>query len=325
MKVGYVHPYHSTGSPVYMSTMYYMKTLFQAVGPEQVSPHYETLSRSRRGLIFSGAYIGSIATISRMGGWEHNDWLRAMIWHHEMLFGLYIGFIETRHFTFFVGPKFSIFYNTYSNYEYQQLSNQWADTVEMIQNQHLQHTKEQLAYDGIDKEYEFVKKRALTNFLTNSKLKAEANFHHRATSMLNLIQFYENANLKTQMKDIAQGSVDKILAQVQDPVHAADIKRASFESALSGIRSGVMTYENDPILPLIESEMKDRLQRFQGLSLEEEGKLLQITDNQKTLVVENDRKLKNEFLGAAPSISHGSIKMSEKYKNYMNLVHSATH
>lgn len=34
MKVGYVHPYHSEGSPIYMSNLYFMKTLFQAVGPE---------------------------------------------------------------------------------------------------------------------------------------------------------------------------------------------------------------------------------------------------------------------------------------------------
>ena len=260
-----------------------------------------------------------------MGGWEHNDWLRAMIWHHEFLLGLYIGFIETRHFTFFVGPKFSVFYNVYSNYEYQQLSNQWADTVEMIQNKHLRHTKEQLEYERIDKEYEFVKKRALTNFLTNSKLNAEANFHHRSVSMLNLIQFYENANLKAQMREIAQGSVDKILQQVESPEHSASIKRSSFESALAGIRSGVMKYENDPILPLIQDEMQERLQKFQGLTAEEEGKLLSLTEDQKKLVVENDRKIKNEFLATAPAVSHGSLKMSEKYKNYMSMVHSATH
>ena len=106
MKTGYVHPYHTDGSPIYMSNMYYMKNLFQAVGPEQVSPHYETLTRSRRGLIFFALYIGSINTISRFGGWEHNDWLRAMIWHHEFLIALYLGYIEIRHFTYFVGPKF---------------------------------------------------------------------------------------------------------------------------------------------------------------------------------------------------------------------------
>ena len=118
MKVCYVHPYHCDGSPIYMSNLYYLKNLFNAVGPEQVSPHYESLSKSRRGLLFFGAYIASINTISRFGGWEHNDWLRAMIWHHEFLFAYYLGYIEVRHFTYFIGPKFSVFYNTYSAYEF---------------------------------------------------------------------------------------------------------------------------------------------------------------------------------------------------------------
>jgi len=119
MKVGYVHLYHSEGSPIYMSQMYFMKNLFHAVGPEQVSPHYETLSRSRRGLLFLALYIGSINSISRFGGWEHNDWLRNMIWHHEFLIAFYVGFIEIRHFSFFFGPKFSVFYNVYTKYEFQ--------------------------------------------------------------------------------------------------------------------------------------------------------------------------------------------------------------
>jgi hypothetical protein len=94
-----------------------MKTLFEAVGPEQVSPHYESLSRSRRGLIFLFAYIGSITSISRLGGWSHNEWIRGMIWHHEFLIAFYIGYIETRHFTWLPGPKFTVFYNVYTRYE----------------------------------------------------------------------------------------------------------------------------------------------------------------------------------------------------------------
>lgn len=191
MKVGYVHPYHTENSPIFMSNVYFLKNLFQAVGPEQVSPHYETLSRSRRGLILAGLYIASINTISRFGGWEHNDWLRAMIWHHEFLLAYYIGYIEIKHFTFFPGPKFSMFYNTYSAYEYAQLSNQWADSVEMVQNNHLKFTKDQLEFSRIDQEYEFVKKRALINFLTNAKMNAEANFYHRTLAMLKSIETFE--------------------------------------------------------------------------------------------------------------------------------------
>jgi hypothetical protein len=48
--------------------MCYLKTLFIALGPEQVSPHYDTLPRSKRGSLFFGAYIASINTIGRFGG-----------------------------------------------------------------------------------------------------------------------------------------------------------------------------------------------------------------------------------------------------------------
>jgi len=114
-----------------------------------------------------------------------------MIWHHEYLISLYLGYAELRHFTYLVGPKFSVFYNVYSNYEMKQMCNMWADLCEQVQSKHLTHTKEQIEYKRIDKEYEFVKKRALINFLTNSKLNAEASFHNRTLSMLNQIQNFE--------------------------------------------------------------------------------------------------------------------------------------
>ena len=293
------------------------------MGPEQVSPHYETLSRSRRGVLLFGLYIASINTISRFGGWEHNDWLRAMIWHHEFLIALYIGHLEIRHFTYFLGPKFTAFYNVYTNYEYKQLCNQWADNIEIVQNQHLRHTKEQLEYTRIDKEYESVKKRALINFLTNSKLDAEANFHKRTVVMLNYIQRFENDNLKAQMREIAEGSVNKVVAMTSDPEHEDRIKRASFESALDGIRTGTMTYQGDAILPEVEAEMAIRLEKFKGLSKEEEIAMLALTNDQRKLLSDNDRKIKNEFLLAPPAISHGSIKSHDKYKQYMNMVHDA--
>jgi hypothetical protein len=278
MEAGYVHPYHTEGSPIYMSNLYFMRTLFQAVGPEQVSPHYETLTRSRRGLLFLGAYIGSINTISRFGGWEHNEWLRALIWHHEFLIALYVGYIEVKHFSAIPGPKFSIFYNTYSGYEYTQLANQWADSVEMCQNQHLRHTKEQLEYSRLDREYDFVKKRALVNFLTSQKLASEAHYHTRVVSMLDQIEFYEQANLKNELKNIAVGSVDKIFALLDDPAEAAKIKRSAFEAALDGIKDGVMTYKGDAVLPLIQAEMEEKLHKFDGLSAAEESALLSLTD-----------------------------------------------
>ena len=207
MRKGYVHPYHSEQYPLIFSHFNYMKTLFEAVGPEQVSPHYETLSRSRRGLLFIFFYIGTINTISRLGGWSNNEWIRALIWHHEYLITFYLGYAEIRHFTYFLGPKFSVFYNVYSRYETQQLVTMWSDTSEEEQMRHLRPTKEQLEYHRISAEYEFVKKRALVNYLTNEKLNLEHHFHNRALNMLKSIQNYENQNLRNRLREIALGSL----------------------------------------------------------------------------------------------------------------------
>ena len=167
MRQGYVHPYHTQQNPLVFTHYNYLRTLFEAVGPEQVSPHYESLSRSRRGLLFIFAYIGTITSLSRLGGWSHNEWIRGMVFHHEFLMCWYIGYAEIKHFTFMMGPKFTVFYNVYSRYETQQLCNQWADVAEEVQAAHLIHTKEQMEYVRINKEYNFVKKRALANFLIN--------------------------------------------------------------------------------------------------------------------------------------------------------------
>jgi len=323
-KVGYVHPYHAEESPIYMSSSYVVNLIQKAAGPEQVSPHYESLSRSRRGLLFLFGYTASITTILQCGGWETNDWVKGMLFQHEFLIAFYIGFTEMRHFTYLIGPKFTIFYSVYSQYELIQFANQWADKIELVQNDHLRHTREQLEYSGLDKEYTFVKNRALVNFLTNQKLAAEAAFHNRSVNMLNQISNFEQANLRNQLRGLVVGSVDEVFARVDDPAYSATIQRGAFESALNGIRAGVMTYEADPILPMIQEEMAGKLSQFQGLSAAEESALLSLTPEQKASVVASDRQQKNEFLAAAPAVSHGTLKVTEKYKDYMSMVQGAT-
>ena len=69
------------------------------------------------------AYVGIINSIARLGGWDNNEWIRGMIWHHEYLITLGVGLAEIRHHSFVPGPKFSVFYNVYSEYEVAQLMN----------------------------------------------------------------------------------------------------------------------------------------------------------------------------------------------------------
>ena len=90
-------------------------------------------------------------------------------------------------------------------------------------------------------------------------MSSEANFYNRTVAMLNSVKNFENVNLKTNLQNIAQGSVDKVLGQIDSPEHADSIKRASFESALDGIRAGRMTYKGDLVFPMIQEEMSTRL------------------------------------------------------------------
>jgi rRNA-processing protein FCF1 len=85
-----------------------------------------------------------------------------------------------------------------------------------------------------------------------------------------------------------------------------------------------MTYEGDVILPMIQKEIAERLTKFDGMTKEEESIMLALTAAQKDIVVNNDRKLKNEFLGAAPPISHGTVKETSKYKSYVAMAKKAT-
>jgi len=52
--------------------------------------------------------------------------------------------------------------------------------------------------------------------------------------------------------------------------------------------------------------------------------MLALSADQKNIVVNNDRKLKNEFLGAAPAIVHGSVKETPKFKAYVTMAKKAT-
>ena len=299
-----------------------MKTLFEAVGPEQVSPHYESLSRSRRGLLFIFAYIGTINTISRFGGWSHNEWIRGMIFHHEFLIAFYLGYIEIRHFTYFIGPKFTVFYNVYTRYETQQLCSTWADVTEEEQLRHLRHTKEQMEYVRLNSEYDYVKKRALINYLTNEKLNLEQHFHGRVNNMLKMIQNYESQNLRNHLREIAVGSFEKVQQAIKDPATKEQVQKAAFQSALQGISSGLMKYENDPLLPLLQSEMQSRIAHLKGLSAAEESKLLSLTAEQRRFVADQDRKAKIEYLGAVPNINNPGIKSHEKYRTFADMVHN---
>ena len=106
--------------------------------------------------------------------------------------------------------------------------------------------------------------------MTNSRVSVEHHFHGRAQSLLTSIERYEQANLKNLIGDISRDSFAQIEAKLADPAEQTVIKEQFFQSALAGLRKGVMEYENDPLLPILQDEIKKRTAAYANLSAAEE-------------------------------------------------------
>jgi hypothetical protein len=81
-----------------------------------------------------------------------------------------------------------------------------------------------------------------------------------------------------------------------------------------------MTYENDSLMPLLNKEMKSRIESFKGLSVEEEGKLLSLSKTQRNLIATNDRRVKTDYLSNPPQINNAGVKMNDKYKSIVEML-----
>jgi hypothetical protein len=88
------------------------------------------------------------------------------------------------------------------------------------------------------------------------------------------------------LRDIVLGSFDKVQSSLKDEVSKKEIQRQAFQAALSGIQSGVMKYDSDPLLPILQNEMQSRIAHFKGLTPEDESKLLSLTQDQKRVIAD---------------------------------------
>lgn len=190
---------------------------------------------------------------------------------------------------------------------------------------HLIPTKEQIEYMRINNEYDFVKKRAMTNYLVNSRNDVERHFHNRASNMLNSIERFEQNNLKTLLNGVTSSAIEKVNQALADPKENERILQASFESALSGIRAGRMEYTNDPLMPILTEEINRRTNELKNLSAVEESKLLSLNADQKRIISENDKKEKEAYLHQIPSISNPGIKMNKKFQSYVQSIGGKAH
>lgn len=83
-----------------------------------------------------------------------------------------------------------------------------------------------------------------------------------------------------------------------------------------------MKFQNDPLLPLLQKEMDQRIAHFKGLSADDESKLLSLNQEQKRVIADLDRKSKQDYLATLPNINNPGVKSHEKYKNFAEIINN---
>jgi len=87
--------------------------------------------------------------------------------------------------------------------------------------------------------------------------------------MLKQIKYLEDNNVKTKIKEVADESIKSLNTFISNPAEKDNLHKASFNSALQGLRTGVMTYENDTVLPMFVGELTARTTALKELTIEQ--------------------------------------------------------
>ena len=210
------------------------------------------------------------------------------------------------------------FYNAFIDHEMEQFWLNWQDRIEESSRQFLAFTKEQIDYYMIHKEYIYIKKRSLCNYLENEKKNLEKHFYERTVDMLKTIEVMENNNIKNTISRITEQAMQSVLKVVDSAEGKKSLHEASFKSALAGLKSGKMAFEGDVLLPLFLSEVRKGLEPLSKLTKEEENTLFALGPEQKKMLIENDNRAKIQYLANPPDVSSGSVKNTEAYRNILS-------
>ena len=57
-----------------------------------------------------------------------------------------------------------------------------------------------------------------------------------------------------------------------------------------------MTYKNDPLMPILSSEINERCQGYKSLTTAEEGDLLSLKADQKKIIADADKRDKLAYI-----------------------------
>lgn len=234
---------------------------------------------------------------------DFNFMIRSVMGAWFLQFTVLYLFLEGKKF-FFV-PLQKHFYNEIIKHEMEIYNSYWPDFLRERIRKNREIAHEQLQYYNVHQDFADMKAESINRFLANEQVNLKVHVHKRAQTLLQNAFALEQQNQKKVINGVVQKAiqrVDEVLEESMDTIRAE-----IFESALIGIRQRRMTYENDPILPLVQETIKESVQEVARLTPEEQLSLVTLSDDQLATLRAADTKARQDFLNAQPAID-GSLK-----------------
>lgn len=103
----------------------------------------------------------------------------------------------------------------------------------------------------------------------NEQLRLQKHVTDRAHNILNQTVLFEKRNQSKLLNDVIEKALRKLDDAMKDDSTREAVENQIFQSALIGLSKGQMTYENDPLLPMILETIHNEVAQIKNLSVEE--------------------------------------------------------
>lgn len=310
---GYVHPYNSDHHPINFSAVKLAELFYDFVGPEQVSPHYENYLMSRKYLM---AFFAMFATLNFFMGSYDAHYIAASMMNPLLFWGILMYFyVELRKSWF--KPLLLRFYRRVSSQDMYNMQAYWHENMEHRVRNLSRLCLDQMQYMQVHQQFQGIKAESINLFMANEYANLQKHLHDRALNLLRNAEQYEKLNKNKILQEIMNNATTELDRQLNG-AEREQINNQMFESALIGLAEGRMEYKQDPILPIVQSYIRENANKYTSMSPEEQKKLTTLTEHQWESLKNMDNQAKEEYLKAEPKGFDASLKNHDTVRQILS-------
>ena len=284
----------------------------ELMGPDQVSPHYENFTFSRKmGLTVAGVALAQLA-FNNNGNILYA--FNSAFYPFMFFFATWFFHLEMKKSTF--APILFKFYNQVGAHEIMSLVRNEAENYYSKWRNLESIAREQLEFLDLHKEFQFIKSEAVEKLLAAERSQLKQELQSRASSILSSAQKMESSNLR-----LITGRVLEVIKAEAARVKAnpgQEVVTDSFQAALNGIRNGKMDYSGDLVLGKILAVAKKEIEGVNNLSEAEKKDLVELTQNQIQSIRNEDQMAQQKFLKKPPAGLDAVLRDNDSYSEVMS-------